>query len=121
MIHPTFTLMTPFSARKQACGPEVPPLAGLRAKSIDPVISGCRFSISDFLGSLFQSAIGIPQFGGGLLGCPAGRPYIGIGKVLGQERSAPGPQEKRIQKDVEAIRESPLQTGLRPAGLFITQ
>jgi hypothetical protein len=50
---------------KQACGPEA---RALREKSIGPVISDCGFRISDFFGFLLQSAIGIPQFGGGPIG-----------------------------------------------------
>jgi hypothetical protein len=49
----TFTFAVPFSARKQACGPEA---RALREKSIGLVISDCGFRIADFFGFLLQSA-----------------------------------------------------------------
>jgi hypothetical protein len=81
---PTSPLAVPFSAKKQACGPEA---RALRGKSIDPVISDCGFRISDFFGFFFNphSAIGTPQFGGGPIGRPAGRPYNGFTLFLGKE------------------------------------
>jgi len=51
---PTFAIA--IYAKKQACGPEVPPMAGLRAKNIGPAISNAGFRISNFFASLFQSA-----------------------------------------------------------------
>jgi hypothetical protein len=50
---PILTFAIPFSAKKQACGPEA---RALRGKSIGPVISNCGLRISDFFGFLFQSA-----------------------------------------------------------------
>jgi hypothetical protein len=42
-----------------------------------------------------HSAIGIPQFGGGPLGRPAGRPYIGITLFLREGRLARPHQKMR--------------------------
>jgi len=58
------TFATLFLMGKKACGPEVPPLAGLRGKSIGPVISDCGLRISDFLFFFINphSAIYNPQF-----------------------------------------------------------
>jgi len=53
--------------------------------------------ISDFLLSFFNphSAIYNPHFGGGPIGRPAGRPYIGITLFLPEERLA-RPAQKMI-------------------------
>ena len=48
------TFAVPFSAKKQACGPEA---RALRGKSIGPGISDCGLRISDFFAFLFQSTI----------------------------------------------------------------
>jgi len=55
--------MIPFFSQKEAWGPEVPPLAGLRAKSIGSSISDFELRISDFLRFFFNphSAIHNPQ------------------------------------------------------------
>ena len=89
---PPFIFFHFFSAKKQACGPEV---RASRGKSIGPVISDCGFRI--FLVFLFNphSAIGIPQFGGGPIGRPAGRPYNGITLFLPKERLARPIQEMK--------------------------
>jgi hypothetical protein len=92
---PTFTFKSPFSAPKQAWGPEA---RALRGKSVGPRISDCGFQISDLFDFFFNphSAIGIPQFGGGPLGRPAGRPYMGIPLFSEKERFArPCPRKDR--------------------------
>jgi hypothetical protein len=82
---PLFTFSISFSAKRQACGPEA---RALRAKSIGSAISDCGFRIFLVFFCSPHSAIGIPQFGGGPIGRPAGRPYDGITLFLGEERLA---------------------------------
>jgi hypothetical protein len=55
------------------------------------------FGLRIFLVFFFNphSAIGIPQFGGGPIGRPAGRPYMGRTLFLGKERLARPVQETR--------------------------
>jgi hypothetical protein len=77
-----------FFVRKQPFGPEG---RVLRGKSNCLVISGFGFFLVVFFNP--HSAIGIPQFAGGPLGRPAGRPYIGISQAMGQERLARPAQE----------------------------
>jgi hypothetical protein len=72
---PLFTFSISFSAKRQACGPEVPPLAGLRAKSIGSVILDFGLRISDFFGFLFQSAFR------NLVAGPSGATEFGIRNV----------------------------------------
>jgi len=56
------------------------------------------FGFRIFLVFLFNphSAIGIPQFGGGPIGRPAGRPYIGRTLFLENEGLARPAQEMRV-------------------------
>ena len=81
----TFTFITAFTARKQAFGPEVPPLAGLRGKNI----GGKRIPPGE--------PAGLPQNGAGRSGARPGAPTpeparswakIGIARPL-KKRSAP--------------------------------
>ncbi|HEX7371696.1 MAG TPA: hypothetical protein VF372_02685 [Thermodesulfobacteriota bacterium] len=89
-----FTIAIAFSAKKKTCGPEA---RALRGKSIGSVISDFGSRISDFLDFFFNphSAIGIPQFEGGPIGRPAGRPYNGINLSTGKEWLARPVQEMK--------------------------
>jgi len=103
-----FTIAIAFSAKKKTCGPEA---RALRGKSIGSVISDFGSRISDFLDFFFNphSAIGIPQFEGGPIGRPAGRPYNAITLPLGKERLARPTQ--KMNRALWFLRATPLLPG----------
>jgi hypothetical protein len=74
----------PFLRKSELVARKQGPCAGKASAQLFR-ISDCGFRI--FLVFFFNphSAIGIPQFGGGPIGRPAGRPYIGITLFSGKE------------------------------------
>jgi hypothetical protein len=95
---PTFTFAIPFSSQKQACGLEVPPLAGLRAKSI----GGKRIPL--------EGPPVFPQNAAGASGAPLDAPTSELPGSWGKEKLARPAQE--MNRALWFLRAIPPKAGL---------